>query len=174
VKTWSPSIRRRFRALADAVMDLHLLRPDDSAVAVLSAAAGQLHDATAEKRRPVPQHRKERAERKAAKREHTAKVRAEVFRRHEGLCLVCSEAATEMHHLVGGGLRRSYEAIGTCVPLCGSCHRKYHRNDLATLRSLYVSAINLRLDATAIRAVAFRIDKLAQHPSGAKPLEIAK
>jgi len=128
------------------------------------------------KRRPVPQHRKERAERKAAKGRHTAAVWLEVRERDGGRCVVCLALADDMHHLVyGSGLRTLAESRSTCACVCRFHHDRAHAGDLDTLIALVTWATPLGY-GIACSALTRRIRKIEalRAPSGAKPLESAK
>jgi phage terminase large subunit GpA-like protein len=109
---------------------------------------------------------KEKQPAKPSRRERMAEIRAAVFARAGGTCEACgSRVATECHHVLSGPGRRFWEAVDTCVALCGHCHRLVHRNDRWALeRVSQVGGLAFR----AVVAVERRLDKLrAQHPERA-------
>lgn len=98
------------------------------------------------------------------RRERTANVRVEVFKRDGGTCVLCSDEATEMHHLVyGSGWRRIAESGQTCASLCSAHHKMAHAGARAIVASLLVWAARNRytLAADALERRLDKIDRLA-------------
>ena len=135
------------------------------------------------KRRPVPQHRKERAERTATRRDEDAGVRTAVMARADGACEAChvpvssftvTKAPLELDHFFGRARDRSMRG---CWALCRNCHAEKtfnHPSRLWWLERFEIHARRLGY-GEVLGKVAALIDKYrGQHPSGAKPLESAK
>jgi Fic family protein len=81
-------------------------------------------------------------------------------RRSDGACEFCETAlATELHHLLSGGLRRHREELSTVAMICGECHRDYHRGDVQTLSQALEWAHRLGYWTTAT-AITKRLDKI--------------
>jgi hypothetical protein len=102
-----------------------------------------------------------RAVRKAAQREHTAKVRAEVGERSRGRCELCSAPFHEIHHVLGGADRKAKESVDTCLALCWECHRAIHRGDLAELTAA-LSFCQFQGMVRAEQALRRRLDKIEE------------
>jgi hypothetical protein len=68
-------------------------------------------------------------------------------------------AAWEMHHVEGGGSRRSQQRPGNVLAVSWEVHRLIHRGDLDTLRKVAAAPT---LDAEARRAAQRRVDKLLE------------
>jgi hypothetical protein len=78
-----------------------------------------------------------KAQRRASKKEHRSEVRAACVQRSDGECECCGgPGATEMHHLISGGLRSHREKPETCAMLCGFCHREWHRGGIAIIEAV--------------------------------------
>ncbi len=76
--------------------------------------------------KPPPRSREKR-DRRRSHAEATADLRARVFARARGLCEICGDTATQMHHLDGGsGKRREKQAVGNCIALCSTDHWRCH------------------------------------------------
>ena len=176
MKTWSPSLRRRFRALAEDVIRLDSPKSVALNFTITSVAdeARALYAMTGEKRRPVPQHRKERAERKAERRDEDTRVREYVFLRDEYRCRACwSRENLELDHFLGRARDRRASA---CWVLCSDCHRSKTENKpsrrywLVQFRD-HIAGVD---SVMATRIAALLALDAGKHPSGAKPLESAK
>ena len=103
-----------------------------------------------------------REERRAEHNASTKGLRANVLARSCGKCEACGGdlgTAWDLHHVEGGGLRRSRQRSGNCLALCMECHRRWHRGDLGTLAQI---ARAPSLDAEARREVLHRIAKIEE------------
>ena len=109
-----------------------------------------------------------KAERRKEYRERTAFIREAVFARSGGKCELCGTelgAAWDMHHTLGGGLRRVRQAISNCVATCFDCHRAIHRNDLVALDRIARLPF---LDAEARQSALRRLSRVSRVPRGSR------
>ena len=124
--------------------------------------------AASKKRTPSAKDRA-RAEHKAS----TGTLREQVAERAAGKSEISGSelgAAWEMHHVEGGGLRRSKQRPGNVLAITWDEHRALHRGDLDTLRRV---ALAPTLDADARRAAQRRVDKVLEARGVAVRLEVA-
>ena len=138
------------------------LRSPEAALAYCQRLAAK--KAPPPKRVAGPTRKEIREANRIKKRERTANVRVEVFKRDGGRCVICGDEATEMHHLVSGsGLRRIAEGVSTCVALCETHHREAHRNVLDTLLALLLwaqgNAGSYSIAATALEKRLAKIEE---------------
>jgi len=74
----------------------------------------------------------------------------------DGICRICSNQATDAHHIVYGGGRGREDTPDNLLPLCHSCHMFYHQ-----------STSNVRLTA---KEVAYIYSKMG-HTRGRSYME---
>jgi hypothetical protein len=114
--------------------------------------------------RRLEKSRPRRAEKQAARDERNAgmaTIRAEVMRRAAGTCELChNDKVHEVHHLIGGAMRRKMEATNTCIGLCLTCHRNVHDSEWATMVNLELWA-KTNASWEAARLVTKRVTRLA-------------
>lgn len=83
---------------------------------------------------------KSRAQRKVERNDRARRIRAAVFARAGGRCEFCAarheahpdhriQRPEELHHIIGGGLRRKMESTETTAAICIDCHRGWGRSD---------------------------------------------
>ena len=70
-------------------------------------------------------------------------------------------AAWELHHLDGGGNRRSRQSLDNCLAVSWEAHRLIHRGDLATLRSVKEACIRIGM-RDGLRAIEHRLAKVME------------
>lgn len=105
---------------------LHRVR--GGAVRTLAVEAAGLLARFAKARRPVPQRKIEKAEKRLAKKGARSAVRLAVEVRAKGSCEACELASLhplEMDHFYG---RARSESVETCWMLCRGCHREKTEN----------------------------------------------
>jgi hypothetical protein len=100
-------------------------------------------------------------QRRAAHREATKSLREQVAERSAGRCEVSGVelgAAWEMHHLRGGGERRSRQSLDNVLAVSWETHRRIHRGDLDALRDVKEACIRIGL-RDGLAAIEKRISK---------------
>ena len=102
------------------------------------------------------------AQRREEHKASTGSLREKVAARSEGRCEVSGVelgVAWEMHHLRGGGARRSAQSLDNCIAVSWDVHRLAHRGDMHTLRGIKEACIRLGL-RDGLAAIEKRIDKI--------------
>jgi hypothetical protein len=116
-------------------------------------------------RRLAPRRKPGRDKKQASRKAHadeTEALRVYAFEKWGGRCIACMGVLGSdwhLHHVIGGGLRRSRQSERNTVPLCPPCHRLAHRNDLGTLGALLTWAL-ANGDAFARLTLTARIAKI--------------
>lgn len=132
----------------------HAAKGDEDAARLLARVKPGKHV----KKEPLPDRKAARA---AEHRTSTADLRAQVWERCQGRCEVSGVelgAAWELHHLDGGGSRRSRQGLGNCLAASWEVHRLIHRGDLATLRNALEACIRLGMPE-GVKAMTHRLAK---------------
>jgi hypothetical protein len=172
-------LRRRLdgRDPADAVREL--IAECDAAIARARASHARMKALP----KPPPPG-KTKAERKEEHRRETGKLRSDVWQRAGGTARwdpeayegagewICegsakdevygfeiTSAAWDLHHLEGGGARRSQQSTDNCLALAWDTHRLIHRGDMRTLLDVKGACIRLGL-RDGLRATEKRIDHM--------------
>lgn len=93
-------------------------------------AMEELRAALRPKRRKAlsfPSRAKARRAKKETRKEETARIRAEVFARAEGICELCEAAgADDLHHVFGRV--RVRQSVRNTLAICRGCHRALTAN----------------------------------------------
>ena len=99
-----------------------------------------------------------REDRREARNERAAEIRAAVMERANGRCEWCGREgfALQWAHVIdGNGARQAHESVETTAAACSDCHlRGWHRNEMPTLRNAYEWALRL-----GFREAAHEIEK---------------
>lgn len=134
-----------------------ILRGDD-----LRAEAERVLSARKRRRERGRPSREAREAKREGRNERLAVEVAAVKERSGGKCewgdQFVSFPATEIHHLIGGGLRRHREDRTTLAHICDRCHRGYHEGAPWALRNAKEWAIRNGF-REALRAIEHRIAK---------------
>lgn len=104
-----------------------------------------------------------KAERRDARNARMAIIREQVMARAAGVCEWCGaeHMALEAHHVIGGGARRSEEAVETVAAICFDCHRLVHRNERAALTLARIWAERGSY-SVALAAIRRRLEKVEE------------
>jgi len=103
-----------------------------------------------------------KAEKRTARRDRMAAIRAEVEARCGGHCEICATGRMEeAHHALSGPLRRLRESVDTVLGLCGPCHRALHKSDPDALESaaIYCESAGMHEAAASLRR---RFDRVCE------------
>lgn len=69
---------------------------------------------------------------------------------YTGLCLICGKPKEEVHHLVyGRGMRNLAEEDNLKVPLCRTCHKSIHSNEVAGKMSKILGQMEFEMQRVA-------------------------
>jgi hypothetical protein len=151
----SPSIPAYAQPAFLEYVSAHAAKGDEDAERLMARVAKGKHI-------PKPPLPDSKGTRRVAHRTSTADLRSQVAERSGGKCEVSGielGAAWELHHLSGGGHRRSRQALGNCLAVSWEVHRLIHRGDLATLRSVLEACIRLGMPE-GVKAASRRIEKI--------------
>lgn len=162
MNSWSPATRRAFRELAADVVELDGEQDEAPSLEEMARRARDLLARTEERTRTKKVVTAAPLVEEEPRREKVSRIRTAVFARAAGRCEFCHAGEPrEWHHIIGGPMRRTLEAVDTTAAICIDCHRGWNASKLDVLRLAKVWALRLGF-RVALRAIEKRTAKVEE------------